>query len=442
MARPSKQQRLDIWMNGELVGHWKINAQGVQSFNYAETWFSSAALRPLSLSMPLQPPDIPYRGQRVAGFFENLLPDSSEIRRRIQLRFSANSTRAFDLLAEVGRDCVGAIQLLPMGEEPDNIHSIQSEELNEAQIARELRNTTSTPALGQKSVDEFRISIAGAQEKTAFLWHQDAWNRPFGATPTTHIFKLPLGHVGNNQADLTTSVENEWLCTQIAKAYGLPVENCEIGRFEDQQALIVERFDRKLSSDGHWWLRLPQEDMCQATATPPELKYEADGGPGIQQLMELLLGSRNANTDRKIFFKTQLFFWILAAPDGHAKNFSLFIEAGGRYRLTPLYDIISAHPILGKGANQISPEKLRIAMAVRGKNRHYRWLRIFRRHWLDTAKLCGVDGNTVEESMAELIEATPKVIEYVSKQLPADFPVRVSETIFKGIEKTAKSLGS
>jgi hypothetical protein len=61
MARPSKQQRLDIWMNGELVGHWKINAQGVQSFNYAETWFSSAALRPLSLSMPLQPPDIPYR---------------------------------------------------------------------------------------------------------------------------------------------------------------------------------------------------------------------------------------------------------------------------------------------------------------------------------------------------------------------------------------------
>lgn len=209
MARPSKQQQLDIRMNGELVGYWKINAQGVQSLNYAESWFSSTAIRPLSLSMPLQPPNIPYRDQRVVNFFENLLPDSTDIRHRIQLKFSANSTRAFDLLTKIGRDCVGAIQLLPPGKEPDNIRRIQSEELNESQIAQELRNTTSSPALGQKDGNDFRISLAGAQEKTAFLWHQDAWHRPQDATPTTHIFKLPLGHVGNDQADLTTSVENE-----------------------------------------------------------------------------------------------------------------------------------------------------------------------------------------------------------------------------------------
>lgn len=204
--------------------------------------------------------------------------------------------------------------------------------------------------------------------------------------------------------------------------------------------LIVERFDRRLASDGLWWLRLPQEDMCQATATPPDLKYEADGGPGIKQIMDLLLGSRNALADRETFFKAQLLFWMLAAPDGHAKNFSLYIETEGRFRLTPLYDIISAYPLMGKKAGQIPPERLRMAMAVIGKNRHYRWARILRRHWLHTVKNCGLDEATAEESMAELIEATPKVIEYVSKQLPADFPVRVSETLFKGIEKTVKSL--
>lgn len=440
MGRPSTTRRLNIWMNGEQVGQWTIAANGRNTFSYTATWLDSPAVRPLSLSMPLQPADMPYRDARVDSFFDNLLPDSYEIRRRVQTRFGAASTAAFDLLAEIGRDCVGAIQLLPLDTAPEGLQRIEGIPLNEAAVAKLLRGTVSAPALGQRDAEDFRISLAGAQEKTALLWHDNQWCRPQGATPTTHIFKLPLGRVGNMQADLSTSVENEWLCAQITEAYGLKTAHCEMARFEDQRVLIVERFDRRLAQDKHWWLRLPQEDMCQALGVPPGRKYEADGGPGMRDIMSLLLGARDARADRHTFFKTQILFWLLAATDGHAKNFSVFIEPGGRYSLTPLYDLLSAYPVMGKGAHHISSQKLRMAMAVYGKARHYHWSRLQHRHWLNTARTCDFAAD-VEDVIAELIAKTPGVVASISSRLPKDFPISVSEPILSGLEKTSLQMG-
>jgi len=154
--------------------------------------------------------------------------------------------------------------------------------------------------------------------------------------PTTHIFKLPLGLVGNRRADLSQSVPLEWLSMQVARELGLPVANVEIGQFEDQTALSVKRFDRQLSAHKTWWQRIPQEDFCQALGLSPAHKYEADGGTGIRSIMDVLLGSENAEADRRVFFTTQILFWLMAATDGHAKNFSLHVRAGGSYRLAPL----------------------------------------------------------------------------------------------------------
>src|SRR3990172_13138637 len=158
-------------MNGELVGHWNIAPQGRHEFRYAKSWLEAPGARPLSLSMPLQPPDTPYRDARVEAFFDNLLPDSPEIRRRVQARFGTASTSAFDLLTEIGRDCVGAVQLLPSDAPPESIRRIEGEPLKDGAVANLLRATVSPPALGQRDDDSFRISLAGAQEKTALLWH-------------------------------------------------------------------------------------------------------------------------------------------------------------------------------------------------------------------------------------------------------------------------------
>lgn len=439
MPRPSKTRRLVVWMNGEAVGTWMLGSHGQHAFAYHDAWMASPRARPLSLSMPLRPADVLYRGEVVEAFFDNLLPDSREIRQHLKSRFRVASTRAFDLLAEVGRDCVGAVQLLPEDDLPRDWKRINGKKLNEAGVAAILR---ATPLAAADDADAFRISLAGAQEKTALLWHDDAWYRPSGTTPTTHIFKLPLGQVGNLRIDLGTSVENEWLCSRLVRAYGLAVAECNMGTFEDQGVLVVRRFDRRPSADGKYLLRLPQEDMCQALGVPPSLKYEADGGPGIKPIMDLLLGSAQAEKDRLTFFKAQIVFWMLCATDGHAKNFSIAIKPQGRYQLAPLYDVISAWPVLGNSANRLPRQKVKMAMAAMSRNRHYRWADIQPRHWLSTAHACGIDQDAARKIMRDLQEATPTIIARVGADLPDGFPTDVSESILHGLEVSAGKLGT
>jgi serine/threonine-protein kinase HipA len=283
--------------------------------------------------------------------------------------------------------------------------------------------------------------LAGAQEKTALLRHEGRWLVPHGSTPSTHIVKLPLGRIGGLGLDMTGSVENEWLCAKIAAAVGLQSAHCEMARFEDVTALVVERFDRRRAEDGKRIIRLPQEDFCQITGTPPSEKYESDGGPGIETIMRILLGSQDAAKDREAFFTAQVLFWLLAAPDGHAKNFSVFIERGGRFRLTPLYDIMSAYPVIGHGSGLIPLERLKLAMAFKGKNRHYEWGKISPRHIRETARLCGFEG-FIDTVMERLAREVPKAAQEVARHVPGDFPTAISDSILQGIEARARQLQS
>lgn len=436
MGRRSKSRALSVWMNGQLVGEWRWRA-GNQEFVYAESWFASSAARPISLSLPLRPSREPYRDAAEA-FFDNLLPDNRQIRERIQRRFRTPTTGAFDLLHEIGRDCVGALQLLPAGETPQDIRKITAEKLTGNQVAEALTASLNTTPFSEENYEDgFRISLAGAQEKTALLLHEGVWQRPTHTTPTTHILKLPLG-TNQQGIDLSTSVENEWLCAQIVKAYGLEAAACKIETFGQYKTLVVERFDRRMAPDATWYLRLPQEDLCQATATRSALKYESDGGPGIERIMSLLLGSDLAAQDRRSFMLTQVVFWMLAAIDGHAKNFSFFLLPGGSYRLTPRYDILSAHPILGHGHGKLAPEKIRMAMAVNGKSRHYRWQEIHARHWIETGKRNGLEN--MRSILEEVVERTPEALGHARGFLPTGFPANVAESIVAGTQSCARQL--
>ncbi|WP_319560707.1 HipA domain-containing protein [Marispirochaeta sp.] len=343
MGRRRLPRALNILMNGRPVGFWQTGRQS--SFTYLAEWAADPLSRPISLSMPIIGRSSAYSGPMVDAFFDNLLPDSQAIRLRIQSRLGTAGTNAFELLSEIGRDCVGAIQIIPEGIEPADIRTISGVPRNASEMAETLRRQTgSRPAFGIKQ-EEFRISLAGAQEKTAFLLHHGRWHRPTGTTPATHIFKRPLGLVGHQGIDLSTSLENEWLCLKTLEKFGIPMPKCWIQFFEEEKVLIVERFDRKLASDGRWWIRIPQEDFCQATACPSGHKYQSDGGPGIKEIAAILNGSIYSSKDKLYFFKTQLLFWLLAVIDGHAKNFSIFLLPEGRYHLTPICDVISAYYI-------------------------------------------------------------------------------------------------
>jgi len=438
VPRRPQIRALAVWANGSRVGEWRLPARGAMEFQYDTAWLSMPESRPLSLSLPLTHERAPHKGVAVESYFDNLLPDSESIRRRLQEKFHAPSRGVFDLLLAIGRDCVGAVQILPAGDTPADIRRIDAQPLSDAAIAAELAGVTS-PAAVTRDAAEFRISIAGAQEKTALLKHQGRWCRPIGSTPTTHIFKLPLGLIGNRQADMRSSVENEWLCARIVAAFGIPVANCEIATFGNHKALVVERFDRQLHSSGHYWLRLMQEDFAQVTATPWHRKYQSDGGPGVLDIGRILRGSVERERDLATLFRAQLVFFLLAATDGHAKNFSIRILPGGRFQLTPLYDVLSAWPVIGKKANEIPLQKTRLAMALPGDRPRYNLATIQRRHFEALADKLGL-GDGGATLINETLALVPRVIDETGDALPKGYPGDVANRIFQGMKSASRSL--
>jgi serine/threonine-protein kinase HipA len=432
------KQALAIWMNGKSVGTWAVE-RGSHILRYDPAWSGSPEGRALSLALPFTPDNIPHLGDVVENYFDNLLPDSDRIRARIRSKFSSDSTDAFDLLSAIGRDCVGAVQLLPEGENPRAYNRIEAEPLSESEVESAIATSLSGDRImGQREANEFRISIAGAQEKTAFLFHNGRWCRPLNATPTTHIFKLPLGLIGHLQIDMKDSVENEWLCSRLLAALGLPVPECEILEFGSRKVLSVRRFDREMNAEG-WIARIPQEDFCQALGLPSSKKYESDGGPGIRDIIRVLDTSSHALEDKRIFVKTQIMFWLLAATDGHAKNFSIFHESGGRYRLTPIYDVLSAWPVIGRGAYMFDYRHLKLAMAVRSKNPHWNLTEVRATHWLTVAKAAGLGGNT--SIIHDIAAQIPNAVAAVNAQIPSNFPSALVDKFFVGLHRQASLLG-
>jgi serine/threonine-protein kinase HipA len=440
---------LHVWMNGLHVGAWSMLRTGTPVFRYDESWANAEEGRALSLSLPFTAA-LEHRGDVVTHYFDNLLPDSTEIRRRLRSRFRARSVEAFDLLAAIGRDCVGAVQLLPPGEQPEGWKTIDAEPLDERQVERTLASVTSDAPLGLRDDEDLRLSIAGAQEKTALLRMGRRWYRPRGVTPTTHILKLPLGLVGNMRADMSTSIENEWLCSRILRGFGLPVAETEMALFGEAKALVVTRFDRRWvgiepgaeqkarfrPSDSAWIARLPQEDICQALGVGPERKYQSDGGPTMQDCLAVLANSERANEDRTHFVLAQFVFWLLAATDGHAKNFSLQHRRGGRYSLTPLYDVLSAWPIIDDGPNHVSYPRAKLAMGVKAGSMHYRLRDIQARHW---RRLASSAGDRAWARMVEMAEEVDSVLDAVEAELPANFPPRVWAAVSAGTKRHAAS---
>lgn len=434
-VRKAAQPDLAIWMNGERVGTWSRSAAGVDVLVYDESWLHSPHARPLSLTLPFLPGSEPHRGEHVGAWFENLLPDTADIRQRVARRFGvANNPRS--LLGEIGRDCVGAVQILPLGQAPGPINELELEQLETTDVARILRTVTSDAARLDEPTSDFRISIAGAQEKTALVQIDGRWYSPHGSTPTTHILKLPLGIVGNLRLDLASSIENEWLCLQILRELGLDVASAEVTSFRDavseERALVVKRFDRQWTHENRRLIRLPQEDMCQATGTRSANKYESDLGPGITQILEILRGGTSPATDIRLFVLAQLACWLLAAIDGHAKNYSIFLTREG-YSLTPLYDVMSAWPIIGHGPNKLPIQRAKLAMAIKCKNRHYEIEGITTRHWRCLAEQGGIPFGEMEA----LVQNVPAAMDRISNSLPPTFPENVWLPIVEGVTRNA-----
>ena len=425
MPRRAVHTPLRVLLNNRLVGHLLKEPSGAIGFRYDGSWLAWEQAIPVSLSLPLR--EEAFKGQPVVAVFENLLPDAEALRRRVAERVGANGTDAYSLLSRIGRDCVGALQFTADGDStPEASAAIAGEIISDGEIEILLKNLQQAP-LGLGEDGDFRISVAGAQEKTALLFHDGKWLKPHGTTPTTHLLKTQIGKLQNG-LDLSNSVENEFYCLKLLAAFGLPVNTAEIQTFGETNALVIERFDRRWTKEGRL-LRLPQEDFCQALSVPPSRKYQNEGGPGIVDILRQLQGSDTPAQDQKTFIKAQILSWLIGATDGHAKNYSIFLGPQGRFYLTPLYDVLTAQPSLD--ARQIIRQQMKLAMFV-GDSRHYRVDTIQGRHFLQSVKRAGLASSLATDALEEVKANAENAFTSLEQQLPPGFPEKIHASVLRG----------
>jgi serine/threonine-protein kinase HipA len=392
---------LIVVANGEAMGLVRRNRKGRLSFVYNEKWAGAEESYPLSLSMPL---GLAEHGHgKIEPFLWGLLPDSEVVLARWGMEFHVSARSAFALISHVGEDCAGAVQFV----RPERLDAVRKGSrgevrwLTEAEVAERLRILRQDHAAWRRPSDAGQFSLAGAQPKTALQFENGQWGIPSGRTPTTHIFKPPTG-------ELEGHPENEHFCLELARAFGLPAASSKVMRFEEQIVIVAERYDRKRV--GGRWMRVHQEDLCQALGLPPTLKYESDGGPDIRTIVQLLNeNSTAAGEDVATFLDAIIFHWLTAGTDAHAKNYSLLIGSEGRARLAPLYDLASALPY--RGAH---PFRLKLVMKIGGE---YGLRTIGRRHWERLAEGAGRDPAEFLERVRAATRSFPELVAETRRQV-------------------------
>jgi serine/threonine-protein kinase HipA len=382
------------------LGRVLRNNNGRLKFIYEEAWRSADGAFPLSLSMPLTSAE--HSHEKIDAFLWGLLPDNATVLDAWGRQFQVSPRNAFALLSHVGEDCAGAVQFIP----PERLDALLTKRsdpvdwLSEQEVAERLRILQADHAAWRLQRDSGLFSLAGAQPKTALLFEKGRWGVPSGRTPTTHILKPPAGH-------LVGFIVNEHLCLQLARRLEFPTASSRVMTFQGERAIVVERFDRVRRAER--WLRIHQEDLCQALGVHPSRKYQNDGGPGPRQIVELLRNHSSAPNDDVVTFVDALAFnWLIAGTDAHAKNYGVLI-APGRVRLAPLYDVASVLPYARFDVNRI---KLAMKIAER-----YRMSEIRRRDWLKTADQLELASDSLIARITHMAEAIPELAPEIGTEL-------------------------
>lgn len=424
--------KLLVLLNGEEAGIAEQQSDGRLSFTYHNLWRQRSDAYPLSLSMPLARSQ--YPDSIVRPFLEGLLPDNAGVLDRWAREFHVSPRNPFALLAHMGKDCAGAVQLVA----PERLRELQPggsgaiSWLSETEVAERLRDAVRRHGTGRLAEDRGRFSLAGAQPKTALAFDGARWGIPSGAVPTTHILKPPA------QAGLDGFALNEHFCLKLARQLGLEAAESVIGEFDGERAIVLTRYDRLPAEIGRV-VRLHQEDMCQALAAPSSAKYENEGGPGAPQIVDLLAReSSDPGADIGTFIDALALNWAIAGTDAHAKNYSVLLLPDG-VRLAPLYDLLSALPYPA----QFPPRKRKLAMRI---DREYEMWKIGRRHWEGLAVRCDLDAEPVVRRVREVLEALPEAAVETATDLRAegiehDILDRLKDGIVEHSGECARRLG-
>lgn len=387
-------------------------------FSYEDAWRRDPSATPLSLSMPLAVAVHPHHV--IDSFLWGLLPDNEKVLARWGNDNQVSPRNPFALLSHVGEECAGAAQFVRPERVADAVAGGEIEWLGEDDLAAKILSLRRDPTGWQSRLPHGQFSLAGAQAKTALFRDGSRWGRPSGRIPTTHIVKPAIE--GFDDHDL-----NEHLCLRAARLVGLRAATSEVVAFGDERAIVIERYDRVRRDDGV--LRVHQEDLCQALGFPPTKKYQNEGGPTPDQIVDVLRQTDPAAAPRSIeaFVEAMAFNWLIGGTDAHAKNYSVLLSAR-QVRLAPVYDVASVLPY-----ERLDGRTLKLAMSIAGE---YRLDWVAGRHWIRLAKQFRLDVDAMMATLRGLAVRVPDAFLDAAKEdavraLDTPLPVRLADAVSK-----------
>lgn len=418
--------------NNMLVGQFVQRSKNNLSFSYSEQWLAYHSSFPLSLSLPL------VKGECASfyalNFIHNLLPDLKEERFSLAQSVGVQSNDAFTLLSKLGHDCTGGISFTGSENLPDigwEYRELSISDLNELVTLRK----SFLPCFG-----DYRPCVSGTQRKTTLMKTNGKWYVPQGTAFSSHIVKYPMDVItqSNSVLDMSSSIENEFICTQIAKELGFKVPDIEIITAESgAKALAVKRFDRCFG-DGVV-TRRHQEDFCQILGVPEHQKYQSENNLSVSKIVDVLSLSAQSKANNHDFFKFMILQCLLGATDGHLKNFSVHIDPGGYYQLAPFYDLLSAYPAVS--ATGLNKRKLKLAMGLQASRGYkYHISKICLRHIEQTASQFGISNAECHEIVYAFLAQFSSALSSIDKRFPGQEFALVKDAIFQHATEIVEKL--
>ncbi|MYB53815.1 MAG: type II toxin-antitoxin system HipA family toxin [Acidobacteriia bacterium] len=376
-------ESLVVWFGGRRVGLLRDRPGHDMEFEYEPGWVQAGGFA-ISQSMPLHSGESTVGASRAHRFFANLLPEGGA-RERIVRRYRVPDND-FALLRVFGRECAGALEILPEGDQPDNPSSHQYERIDDSLLAK-LQFDIGWDSAGIEGRPAPRLSLAGAQDKTAVaLFDGQIW-LPKGTAPSSHILKF-------DSVEYSNVLAFECFATLLAEFAGLPVVDFKLRAEELDSIALIKRYDRILGGDSQI-LRLHQEDFCQAMGLSSQNKYETDGGPSFADCYRLIRDVSDAPLDDlERLLRWQVFNVLAGNSDGHAKNLSLLYGSDGSTRLAPFYDLVPTRAIENLDHD--------LAIGVGGMRNPGN---VGRRHWESVAAECDVRSDVVLSLVEETAES-------------------------------------
>jgi serine/threonine-protein kinase HipA len=391
-------RELDVWLGGRVVADLTVNRRQLAQLRYRDDYVAERGEQSLGLSVPLPVSSRPFKGRLVDRWIESLLPEG-ETRTTLEQYFRVRRGDGFALLAALGRDCAGAVALLPPGEHlaADDVGALQP--LTPTEVERAVASLRQHP-LGVDQ--EVRVSLGGLQSKLLLVQVDGGWARPVGGIPSTHILKP-------DPPEFPGLVASEAFAQRVAALAGLDAAEVRLESFGDRMVLVVTRFDRELKG-GHL-VRLHQEDGCQALGASPTglAKYQAsDAAVSYQRLAAVLADHAGNQADQLRRLGAMVTFTVaIGNTDAHLRNHS-FLHGTGTLSLSPVYDAAPTAQFAGTRelALWVGGQAM-LAVVTRG---HI--VRELASWGMETDEAAEVVGSTLQrtaDALTKALQATPEV---------------------------------